>query len=43
VARRDADFLLMGGYCHSRWPEFFLGGATRQTLSSMTLPTLMSH
>jgi nucleotide-binding universal stress UspA family protein len=43
VADRDADFLVMGGYGHSRWREFFLGGATRQILSSMTLPTLMSH
>ncbi|MFN3348964.1 universal stress protein [Pseudorhodoplanes sp.] len=43
VADRSADFLVMGGYGHSRWREFLLGGATRQILSSMTLPTLMSH
>jgi nucleotide-binding universal stress UspA family protein len=43
VADSSADFLVMGGYGHSRWREFFLGGATRQILSSMTLPTLMSH
>jgi nucleotide-binding universal stress UspA family protein len=43
AADRAADFLVMGGYGHSRWREFFLGGATRQILSSMTLPTLMSH
>jgi nucleotide-binding universal stress UspA family protein len=43
AADRATDFLVMGGYGHSRWREFFLGGATRQILSSMTLPTLMSH
>jgi nucleotide-binding universal stress UspA family protein len=43
AADRTADFLVMGGYGHSRWREFLLGGATRQILSSMTLPTLMSH
>lgn len=43
VADRTADILVMGGYGHSRWREFLLGGATRQVLSSMTLPTLMSH
>jgi len=43
AADRAADFLVMGGYGHSRWREFLLGGATRDILSSMTLPTLMSH
>jgi nucleotide-binding universal stress UspA family protein len=43
VADASADFLVMGGYGHSRLREFFLGGATRQILSSMTVPTLMSH
>jgi nucleotide-binding universal stress UspA family protein len=43
TADRAADFLVMGGYGHSRWREFLLGGATRDILSSMTLPTLMSH
>lgn len=43
AADRTADFLVMGGYGHSRWREFLLGGATRQILSSMTVPTLMSH
>ena len=37
------DFLVMGGYGHSRWRELVLGGATRDILSSMTIPTLMSH
>jgi nucleotide-binding universal stress UspA family protein len=37
------DFIVMGGYGHSRLREFVLGGATRGILSSMTVPTLMSH
>jgi nucleotide-binding universal stress UspA family protein len=35
--------LVMGGYGHSRLREFILGGATRDILDSMTVPTLMSH
>ncbi|HEY8580480.1 MAG TPA: universal stress protein [Beijerinckiaceae bacterium] len=38
-----ADYLVMGGYGHSRFREFMLGGATRSVLSSMTLPVLMAH
>lgn len=38
-----ADFIVMGGYGHSRLREFVLGGATRGILSSMTVPVLMSH
>jgi len=37
------DMLVMGGYGHSRLREFILGGATRAILTSMTVPTLMSH
>jgi nucleotide-binding universal stress UspA family protein len=43
AADSGADFLVMGGYGHSRLREFILGGATRGILSSMTLPVLMSH
>jgi nucleotide-binding universal stress UspA family protein len=43
AADSAADFLVMGGYGHSRLREFVLGGATRGILSSMTVPTLMSH
>jgi nucleotide-binding universal stress UspA family protein len=43
AADTSADFLVMGGYGHSRLREFILGGVTRGILSSMTLPTLMSH
>jgi nucleotide-binding universal stress UspA family protein len=43
AADSSADFIVMGGYGHSRLREFILGGATRGILSSMTVPTLMSH
>jgi nucleotide-binding universal stress UspA family protein len=39
----QADLIVMGGYGHSRVREIVLGGATREILKSMTLPTLMSH
>ncbi len=39
----SADFIVMGGYGHSRLREFVLGGATRGILESMTVPVLMSH
>jgi nucleotide-binding universal stress UspA family protein len=43
AADTSADFIVMGGYGHSRLREFILGGATRGILASMTIPTLMSH
>jgi nucleotide-binding universal stress UspA family protein len=43
AADTSADFLVMGGYGHSRLREFVLGGATRGILTSMTIPVLMSH
>lgn len=43
AADSSADFLVMGGYGHSRLREFVLGGMTREILTSMTVPTLMSH
>jgi nucleotide-binding universal stress UspA family protein len=39
----DVDFIVMGGYGHSRLREFLLGGATRSILRTMTAPVLMSH
>ena len=39
----DADFMVMGGYGHSRLREFVFGGVTRSFLNSMTAPVLMSH
>jgi nucleotide-binding universal stress UspA family protein len=38
-----ADFLVMGGYGHSRLREFILGGVTRSVLGAMPVPVLMSH
>jgi nucleotide-binding universal stress UspA family protein len=43
AADSDADFMVMGGYGHSRLREFVLGGVTRSILRTMTVPTLMSH
>ncbi len=43
AAESGADFMVMGGYGHSRLREFILGGVTRSILKSMTIPVLMSH
>ena len=43
AADSGADFIVMGGYGHSRLREFVLGGATRGMLAQMTVPVLMSH
>jgi nucleotide-binding universal stress UspA family protein len=43
AADSGAEFIVMGGYGHSRLREYILGGATRGILSSMTVPVLMSH
>jgi nucleotide-binding universal stress UspA family protein len=43
VADSGADFMVMGGYGHSRLREFVLGGVTDGILRAMTLPVLMSH
>jgi nucleotide-binding universal stress UspA family protein len=43
AADTSVDFLVMGGYGHSRLREFILGGVTRGILNSMTVPTLLSH
>jgi nucleotide-binding universal stress UspA family protein len=43
AADSGTDFMVMGGYGHSRLREFVLGGVTRGILHSMTVPTLMSH
>jgi nucleotide-binding universal stress UspA family protein len=43
AADSGADFMVMGGYGHSRLREFILGGVTRGILGSMTIPVLMSH
>jgi nucleotide-binding universal stress UspA family protein len=38
-----ADFIVMGGYGHSRLREFVLGGVTRKILQCMPVPAMMSH
>ena len=43
AADSGADFIVMGGFGHSRLREFVLGGVTRGILGSMTVPALMSH
>ena len=43
AADMSTDFMIMGGYGHSRLREFILGGVTREILASMTVPVLMSH
>jgi nucleotide-binding universal stress UspA family protein len=43
VADSGTDFIVMGGYGHSRLREFVLGGVTHSILRSMTVPVLFSH
>jgi nucleotide-binding universal stress UspA family protein len=43
VADSGADFMVMGGFGHSRLREFILGGVTRSILAAMPVPVLMSH
>jgi nucleotide-binding universal stress UspA family protein len=43
VADSGTDFIVMGGYGHSRLREFVLGGVTHSILKTMTAPVLMSH
>ena len=43
AADSNADFMVMGGYGHSRLRQFVLGGVTSTLMRSMTLPVLMSH
>ena len=43
AADTHADFIVMGGYGHSRLWELVLGGVTRTMLETMTVPVLMSH
>src|ERR1700683_2948305 len=43
AADASVDFMVMGGYSHSRLRELVLGGGRRSVLRSMTVPVLMSH
>lgn len=41
--RAAADLIVMGGYGHSRFREWALGGATRHLLEHAEVPVLMAH
>jgi len=43
AADESLDLLVMGGYGHSQLREVVFGGVTRDMLTAMTVPTLMSH
>jgi nucleotide-binding universal stress UspA family protein len=43
AADSATDFMVLGGYGHSRLRELILGGVTQSILTSMTVPVLMSH
>jgi nucleotide-binding universal stress UspA family protein len=43
AADSGADFMVMGGYGHSRLREFVLGGVTHSMFQSMTIPALLAH
>jgi nucleotide-binding universal stress UspA family protein len=38
-----SGMIVMGAYGHSRLREFVLGGATRQALSGLSIPLVLSH
>lgn len=40
---QGARLLAMGGFGHSRWRDFVLGGATKGILANLRLPVLLSH
>lgn len=39
----DAGLLVIGGYGHSRFREFVLGGVTRHIFANPSIPVLMAH
>ena len=41
--KMSADLIVMGGYGHSRFREWILGGATREMLETSDLPILIAH
>jgi nucleotide-binding universal stress UspA family protein len=43
AADNNTDLIVMGGYGHSRFREFILGGTTRGMFESLTVPALISH
>lgn len=43
VASHDAEYLVMGGYSHTRAGEFLFGGVTRELLKSCPITLVMAH
>jgi nucleotide-binding universal stress UspA family protein len=45
AAARDAeaDLLVMGGYGHTPWCEYLLGGATGEIVGASLIPVLLAH
>jgi len=43
IRDRDADFIVMGAYGHSRFRESILGGATRHMLEVAEVPAILAH
>ncbi len=43
ATEQGTDLLVMGGYGHTRFREFLLGGVTRTILEETEIPVLMSH
>jgi nucleotide-binding universal stress UspA family protein len=43
AADKSTDLIVMGGYGHSKFREFLLGGVTRGIFETLTVPVLISH
>jgi nucleotide-binding universal stress UspA family protein len=45
TAARDAeaDLLVMGGYGHTPWRKYLLGGATREIVGTSLIPVSLAH
>jgi len=43
IERTDANMFVIGGYGHSRFREWVLGGVTRDVLTKAEVPILMAH
>jgi nucleotide-binding universal stress UspA family protein len=43
ASRQAAEYIVMGGYSHSRAGEFLFGGVTRELLSACPISLVMAH
>jgi nucleotide-binding universal stress UspA family protein len=43
IQATEADMIIMGGYGHSRFREWVLGGATRLLLGESPIPVFTTH